>query len=191
MEKDDKQLVIITGPQAVGKMAVGMALEERTELKLFHNHMTIEMIIRMFPYASDEAQYLISHFREEIFRTMAKSKQKGLIFTYVWAFDDPNDYKNVSKYAEIFENESATIYIVELEADLDTRIERNATPLRLSEKPSKRDVEWSKSNMIRTMEQFRLNSLPGEVPYENYLRIDNTNLTPDEVVDIILEKFQL
>lgn len=37
-------LVIIFGPQAVGKMTVGHALEDITDLKLFHNHMTIELV---------------------------------------------------------------------------------------------------------------------------------------------------
>lgn len=37
------KLVIITGPQAVGKMTVGQELEKLTDLKLFHNHMTIDL----------------------------------------------------------------------------------------------------------------------------------------------------
>lgn len=38
------KLVIIFGPQAVGKMTVGQELEKLTGLKLFHNHMTIELV---------------------------------------------------------------------------------------------------------------------------------------------------
>lgn len=34
--------VHLCGPQAVGKMTVGEELTQITELKLFHNHMTIE-----------------------------------------------------------------------------------------------------------------------------------------------------
>ncbi|MED3553043.1 hypothetical protein P4449_21750 [Cytobacillus praedii] len=37
------KFVLIFGPQAVGKMTVGQELEKITELKLFHNHMTIEL----------------------------------------------------------------------------------------------------------------------------------------------------
>ncbi len=59
--------LIITGPQAVGKMAVGMAVAEKTGLKLFHNHMTIELVIRLFDYGSPEGQHLIGTFRNEIF----------------------------------------------------------------------------------------------------------------------------
>lgn len=35
------KIVLITGPQAVGKMTVGQELSKITDLKLFHNHMTM------------------------------------------------------------------------------------------------------------------------------------------------------
>ena len=41
------------------------------------------------------------------------------------------------------------------------------------------------------MEKYRLNSNEGEIKFENYLRINNTNLSPDEVSDMIIEKFNL
>ena len=34
-----------------------------------------------------------------------------------------------------------------------------------------------------------MNSYPGEITYENYLRIDNTELSAEEVAKIIKEKF--
>ena len=36
-----------------------------------------------------------------------------------------------------------------------------------------------------------MNSKEGEVSYENYLRIDNTELAPETVAAIITEKFGL
>lgn len=38
------KFVMIFGPQAVGKMTVGKELQKITELKLFHNHMTIDLL---------------------------------------------------------------------------------------------------------------------------------------------------
>lgn len=43
------KLIILLGPHAVGKMTVGQALSRITGLKLFHNHMTIELLARFFP----------------------------------------------------------------------------------------------------------------------------------------------
>lgn len=38
------ELVILFGPQAVGKMTVGQELAKQTGFKLFHNHMTIDLV---------------------------------------------------------------------------------------------------------------------------------------------------
>ena len=81
------KLVLICGPQAVGKMTVGQELTKITDLKLFHNHMTIEPLLQIFEYESKEFQELNSLFRQRIFEKFANSDEYGLKFTYVWAFD--------------------------------------------------------------------------------------------------------
>lgn len=95
------KFVLIFGPQAVGKMTVGQELANITELKLFHNHMTIELLEPLFNF-SPEMWELSTLFRKEIFKAVAGSKQKGLIFTYVWAFDQQEDWDFVDETCEIF-----------------------------------------------------------------------------------------
>jgi hypothetical protein len=84
-------LVFIVGPPAVGKMTVGHALAERSGLRLFHNHHTIDLVLRFFEYGTPPFQRLVGEFRRRIFEEVAASDLPGLIFTYVWAFDDPRD----------------------------------------------------------------------------------------------------
>ena len=36
-----------------------------------------------------------------------------------------------------------------------------------------------------------MNSNEGEIKYENYVRIDNSNLSPEEVANIVIKKFNL
>ena len=43
-------LVVLFGPPAVGKMTVGRELERLTGLPLFHNHMTIELVVPFFDF---------------------------------------------------------------------------------------------------------------------------------------------
>ncbi|HSU79888.1 MAG TPA: AAA family ATPase [Candidatus Angelobacter sp.] len=183
------KLVLIFGPQAVGKMTVGQALEKRTDLKLFHNHMTIELLQPYFGFSSEMWQ-LSTLFRNEIFDAFARSDQYGMIFTYVWALDQKKDWEAVQNMCEIFESQGADVYFVELEADLNERLKRNQTPNRLAEKPSKRDVAASRAHLLETLENYRLNSLEGEIKRDNYIRINNTELSPDEVAGLIKEKFQ-
>src|SRR5699024_846440 len=134
---------------------------------------------------SPEMWRLSTLFRTEIFKAVAESKQKGLIFTYVWAFDQQDDWDYVDNICEIFESKEASIYFVELEANLDERVERNKSPHRLEHKPTKRNVDWSEKEIKETMKKYRLNSKKGEIKKENHIRIDNTNLSPMEVAKII------
>ena len=185
------KLVLIVGPQAVGKMTVGHELEKITDLKLFHNHMTIELVTPFFEYGTKEGNRLVSLFRQEIFEAVSKSNLYGLIFTFVWAFDLQEDWDYIGQVCEIFESKGGTVYFVELEADLKERVERNRSPHRLEHKPTKRNVEWSEANLKESMERYRLNSLDGEITKENYVKINNTKLSAIEVANMIKDRFRL
>ena len=181
------KFILIIGPQAVGKMTVGHELEKITDLKLFHNHMTIELLHPFFGFGT-ETWRLSDLFRTEIFKAMSNSDLYGIIFTYVWAFDQQEDCDFVNKIYDIFETKG-DVYLVELEADLEERLQRNKTPHRLEHKPTKRMIDDSEQNLINSMEKYRLNSLPGEITKKDYIRINNTHLEPDAVAQIIKEKF--
>lgn len=185
------KFVMIIGPQAVGKMTVGQELAKITGLKLFHNHMTIDLVSNFFSYGSEQGKKLVHSFRMQIFEEVAKSNLEGLIFTYVWAFNMREDEEYYKKVTEIFRKENAEIYLIELEAELEERIKRNETENRLLNKPTKRNIEWSKNNLLKDVDKYRLNSLSGEIKEKNYLRIDNTNLSAEEVAKMIKEKFDL
>ena len=185
------KLVTIVGPQAVGKMTVGQELTKITGLKLFHNHMTIELVNNFFSYGTKQGKDLVHSFRMQIFEAVAKSDLEGLIFTYLWCFDEKEDEEYYCIIKDIFKKQGAEVYLVELEADLEERIKRNKTENRLLHKPSKRNLEWSKNDLMKYTEKYRLNSLPGEIKEGNYLRINNTNISAEEVAKMIKDKFEL
>ncbi|MEK3800822.1 AAA family ATPase [Peribacillus sp. FSL H8-0477] len=184
------KLVLLFGPQAVGKMTVGHELEKVTDLRLFHNHMTIELLEPFFKF-SPEMWRLSDLFRTEIFKAVSESELKGLIFTYVWAFDQPDDWKYVDDLCKIFQSKGATIYFVELESELNVRLERNKSPHRLEHKPTKRNIDWSENELRESMKKYRLNSFDGELKKENYIKINNTKLSAIEVANLISTRFNL
>ena len=53
-------------------------------------------------------------------------------------------------------------------------------------KVSKRDVAWSRDNLLRDTERYQLNTEPDVFLFKHHLKIDNTNLTPDEVADKVI-----
>ncbi len=178
------KLVLIVGSGAVGKMTVGQELMKITGLRLFHNHMMIEPVIDVFGYFHGE---VIQKLREIVFEEFLKTDNDGMIFTVMWAFDMPSDREYVMNVASKFDE----VYCVELIADQSVRLERNRTENRLKNKASKRDLAASEQRVLNEDANHRLVSLPSEIPFENYLRIDNTNLPPYEVAKIIKEEFLL
>ena len=181
------RLLILFGAQAVGKMTVGQALAEITPLKLFHNHMTIEPVISLFGGFHGRAS---DRLRQVIFEEFAGCDQYGMIFTYVWAFDQQADWDYIARLTRVFEEKGATVDYCELIAPEETRLCRNRTENRLREKPSKRNVAASEALIVDLEKHYRCVSNPGEIPYERYLRLDNTNLSPQEAAEIIADHFQ-
>lgn len=183
-------LVWICGPPAVGKMTVGLALSELTGIPLFHNHLSIEAVLPVFEYGSPPFNRLVALFRDRVFVEAAKSDLPGLIFTMMWAFDHPSDLSFVEKQKSVFESRGGRAVFVELYADLETRLARNESELRLSSKPSKRDTAASRKRLLESEEAYQLDS-KGSFPFPQHLRIDNTNLSPRIVAEQIAEHFGL
>lgn len=183
-------LIIISGPQAVGKMTVAEALRDKIGYRLMTNHDSIELSDVVFERKSGAQKEFNLLIRKAAFETAVKY-DVDLIFTFVMAYSEKEDWDYVMNLKNIFEESGGNFYFVELIADLDTRLKRNITPHRLERKPSKRDVIWSESDILKTYEKYRLNSYEDEFVCDNHLKIRNDELLPDEVADIIIEKLSL
>ncbi len=186
------KLLFIFGAHAAGKMTVGQQVAKITPMKLFHNHMTIEPVIELFgAYNGAVTQRL----RQVVFEEFARTDNYGLIFTFIWAFDVPYDTEYVRRLTKHYEDAGAQVDYVELIAPQEVRLIRNRTENRLKEKASKRDVELSETRMLSAEEKYRCVSEPGEITEllgcapERYLRIDNTNLSPEDVAELIVSHF--
>lgn len=185
---DAMKLVIIFGDIAVGKMTVGQELAKITDLRLFHNHITIEPVIEVFGYYDGKT---ISRLREVFFEEFSKSNNYGMIFTYVWAFDHQSDWDYIKYVSDLFTSQGAEVCYVELVASQEIRLQRNVTENRLSNKPSKRNLDFSIQNLFDTDKKYRTVSYDGEITFPNYIKINNSDLEPDTVAKIIKDRFQL
>lgn len=192
-------LVIVFGPPAVGKMTVGHELTKLTGYKLFHNHMTVEPVLEIFEFGSPPYVRLVSEFRRRIIEEAAGSDLAGLVFTFVWGLDDEDDKRLVEEYVDLVEARGGRVSFVELFAEQAERLHRNGTEFRLDRKRSKRDLEFSRSNLLALDEEWLMNSHEGERPTlaaevwreRDYVRIDNTELSATEVAAQVVEAFGL
>lgn len=184
------QIFFICGPQAVGKMTIGEIIAEKLKIPLFHNHMTLELLQPLFGWSTATFE-LSREFRQAIFSKLVEEPTNdGLVFTFVLGFDVKEDLEEFRHYKEIFTDKGIDIYFIELEADIEERLYRNKTEHRLNKKASKRNIRHSEKELLLANEQYRLNSLPGEVDEKYYYRLDVTKLTAEQAADQIIKQFQ-
>lgn len=184
------KVLFLIGNAATGKMTVGQELMKITDLRLFHNHMTIEPVIEIFGYFYPKA---IHRMREVVFEEFAATDCYGLIFTIMWAFDTQSDWDYIEHVKDIFKqkNDNVEFYYAELVASKEIRLKRNITENRLNHKASKRDVDISTQRLLNDDAQHRMESFDGEITFENYMKIDNSYLEPDVVAQKIKEHFNI
>lgn len=180
--------VIIIGAQASGKMTIGQELEKISDLTLFHNHDSIDFVTRFLPM-SPEARKLIDTIRFDFFEAFAKA-DRGLIFTVVIDFNDENDLDFLRRIQDVFHSFEREVLFVELETDLEERLRRNTTENRLQHKPWKRNVEWSESDILSTMEYACFNPLQPPKDLVRYVKINNTHLSAKESAEMIWDKMK-
>jgi len=77
-------LVIIFGPPAVGIMTVGQELATITALKMFHNHATIELALKFFPFGDAAFSRLVANMRRQVMEEVAASGSPTWPSPSVW-----------------------------------------------------------------------------------------------------------
>ena len=183
-------VIVVCGPQAVGKMVVAESLRDKLKYNMMMNHDSIEISDTIFGFATPAQKEFNAVFREKAFEIAVKHNI-DLVFTFVCAYNFQEDIDYLNYIKDLFEKTGGTFYFVELFTDFETRKQRNETPYRMQRKISKRDLEWSRSNLLKDAERYKLNTDDGEYLFENHIKIDNTNLTPNQVADKVIKAFGL
>lgn len=191
-------LIVLIGSQAVGKMTVGKELEKRIDGKLLFNHQTLDLFANFLGY-SQPAFMLSDQTRKELFKAFVNNREnnttKTIIFTVVIDFDLPYDINFLQEISSIFLDADQEVYFIELVATLRERLKRNVHEDRLKMKPSKRDLHFSRKELLSSAINCRLESRENELitlfPAVKQLKINNTKRSPEDVCTEIIEYFTL
>lgn len=182
------EFIIIFGPPAVGKMAVGFEIEKLTGIPLFHNHIAIEPTLRFFPFGTPSFLRIVDNFRKDVFNEVSQSNLPGLLYTLVWDIESEENRQYVEAICSIFDKSKANISFVELMASTECRLQRNKTKLRLSEKPSKRNISESEKRLLSWEGSYKLNTTE-QLPFPyTHIKIDTTNLRVEETATKIIDR---
>lgn len=181
------RLVVIIGAPAVGKATVGKALAERYGFRLFHNHVSIDAVASVFDLGTPAFGRLVGAFRQHVVEEAAAGGV-DLIFTYVWAFSEPDDGAPIRGYRETVLHAGGAVYFVELVASQGVRAERNGMASRRAMKA--RSDEGSTPEWLREIDAKHSFDSGGALPFPDpYLRLDTTETEPEAAAEAIAQAF--
>lgn len=179
--------IFIIGAPASGKMTIGQELYRKTNATLFYNHQVIDFALEIYQDYTEEMWEFVRGITFSFLGASARN-QRSVILTDVIDFSNQYQLMYLKQIQDLLDNFHQEILFVELETSLEERIRRNRTENRLRHKPLKRHIEISEREILETAETLQLNSQiqPNELHY--YLKINNTNLSVEEVAKQIQDK---
>lgn len=106
------KLLFFYGPPAAGKLTVAKELSKQTGYKIFHNHLTIDLIESLFDRGTKTFDEFVTKYRLELIEAAARENVKGLIFTYVYAGTKADDVF-VKKIITIVQKHKGTVSFIQ------------------------------------------------------------------------------
>ncbi len=173
-------LVFLHGAPAVGKLTVARELVALTGYRLFHNHLTVDLVSAVFDFGTQPFVLLRERIWLSVFREAAV-RSVSLIFTFAPERTVRREF--ITEAVRAVEEAGGKVLFVELTCDggeLERRIE---SPARES------------FGKLRSVELYRELIEAGVFQYpaltETALSLDTTSRQPEETARLIAEHFQL
>jgi len=175
------KLLFLHGWPAVGKLTVARELARLAGYKIFHNHLTVDLLLSVFEFGSAPFVELREQIWIEVFERAAESQLPGLIFTFV--FEKTVRQGFVEATIAAVESRGGEVLFVEL------RCEREELERRLVD-PSRQ--EFGKIQSVSELEKLEaIGAIQAPTLPRPGFVIDNSRLSPKDVARLIAERFKL
>jgi hypothetical protein len=176
---EEPRHIFIYGPPAAGKLTVANALAARFGLRVLDNHVTVDPALRLFSFGTPEFGALVEELRVTLIRAAALARV-DIVTTLVYGASVDDDH--VARLSRATTDHGGRVDYVQLRpADevLDRRV-----------------LEQSRAGTSKVSDRRRLHAILEHddltTPiHDDDLRIDNNDLTPEAVVEMIGTRFSL
>lgn len=118
------QVIFLHGPAAAGKLTIGKKLADQTGLPLFHNHLTVDLVLSLFEFGSPGFVELRERVWLDTFH-VAATASRSFIFTFHPEATVTPEF--VPKAQQVVEAANGSIEFVELLCAPETVRERLAS----------------------------------------------------------------
>jgi len=175
------KLIFLYGLPGVGKLTVACELAKLTGFKLFHNHLTVDLVASVFDFGSKPFVELREKVWLEVFKQAVGADLNGLIFTFVFERTVRDDF--VEKTRSVVESAGGEVLFVELTCateELEKRIE---------------DPSRQKFGKLSSVVNFRELKASGvfdlPTPPKSRLVVDTTRLSASDCAHLIASELGL
>lgn len=181
-------VVFIYGPIAVGKLTVAEVLSKKLGYKLTHNHLLNDLIKGLFDRHSYESDVMKDNLRSYLLENSVRTGNK-IVTTHCYnhnyvsrvGLSDPKFVQDLEKKITKL---GAKFYPVHLQASHEALLERVS---KNSRKKFHKLVDKKKLKELLVKDYKDYSTSP---KLKNNLVIDNTNLKPQKVANMIIEHFK-
>jgi AAA domain len=172
------RLIFLHGLPGVGKLTVGRELAKLTGFRLFHNHLTVDLVSSIFEFGSLPFVELREEIWLSVFSRAQEAKLSGLIFTF--GFDRTVTDSFIENTQKVIESAGGEVLFVEL------RCSTEMLEIRIEDNSRQGFGKISSISQFRELEASGAFVDPG-IP-EHRLVVDTTNLSPVDAARLIVDK---
>lgn len=188
LNKESKfKVVIFYGPFAVGKYTVAKEFHKQTGFKFFHNHHTYDLVKNIFERNTLNMDRLNEKLKFEIIEEIAKAKI-NVVTTHAYSAKyvsktGLSDPQYVKKMESIVNKAGGIAYFIHLTANSEVLIKR------VTGESRKKFSKLKDAKIMRQLMKEKDWITPASV--KNNIEIENSNLSPKQVVKQVRELIQI
>ena len=175
------KLIFLYGLPGVGKLTVARELAGLTGYKLFHNHLTVDLVASVFEFGSEAFVELREAIWLAVFKRAVDAHLDGLIFTFTPDRTVRNSF--ISNVTKAVEHDGGEMMFVELTCSIRELERRIIYPAR------------GNFGKLNSVERFReLNDTGAFSSFglpAKRLTIETTELAATEAAEIIVSRLKL
>jgi shikimate kinase len=173
-------LLVLYGPPAAGKLTIAKQIAANTGFKVFHNHISIDVVEQFFERGTAGFSNLIYGMRKLIFEELAKT-DVSFIFTIVYAH--PQDIPDMNWMIEVIEQYGGEVKFVQLICPKETLFERIHEPDRKA---------FTKIATPKTLEQVLTQyDLFTPYPEREHPSFDTSKQSAEIIAEQIIQRLEL